>query len=239
MAESLVHKVPWLTRKIRKCMVIHNGLVLMDYASDKYRQTLREKLSVQNNEIVFGVFGRLSPEKGCLEILDAFNLLQNETDKAKLIYVGEGPMIEMMQKRIRHLNLEEKIIILGYCQQVQPLYEAIDVLVCPSRTEGLSNVILEAFANHKPVIATRVGGNPEIIKDQENGLLVNFGDIPGIKDRLLELVRKPELRLALGLAGYKTVRHRFDFMERMKAEEKIYLEVLGGGQAVSIRYGKS
>lgn len=225
VAESLVHKVPWITRKIRKCMVIHNGIVLTDYVSNNHRQTIREKLSINDNEILFGVFGRLSPEKGCLEMLDAFRCLQHEVEQVKLMYVGEGPLEETIRRSIHHLNLEKKIIMAGYYREVRPLYEAIDVLVCPSKTEGLSNVILEAFAYCRPVVATSVGGNPEIITDNVSGLLVGFGDIVGLKNNLLRLVMQPELRRSLGQAGYKTVSGRFNFPDRVKREEQFYENV--------------
>lgn len=225
VAGSLARKVPWLTKKIRKCMVIHNGLVLADYVSNNHRQAIRESLSIKDNEILFGVFGRLSTEKGCLEMLDAFERLQSEFNRVKLIYVGEGPLEKTIREKIHHLNLQEKVIMAGYYRQVQPLYEAIDVLVCPSKTEGLSNVILEAFAYRKPVVATRVGGNPEIITDKENGLLVDFGGMSGLKDTLLELVQKPELRFSLGHAGYNTVFRRFNFLDHVKKEEDFYLSV--------------
>ena len=186
---------------------------------------MREIFSITDKETVFGVFGRLSPEKGCLEVLEAFEQLQNKVDRVKLIYVGEGTLLEMMRERINCLNLDKKVIIAGYHEQVQPLYEAIDVLVCPSRTEGLSNVILEALAHRKPVVATRVGGNPEILTDKENGLLVDFGDISGLKNRLLELAQKPKLRLSLGQAGYNAVVERFSFHDRVKKEEEFYHDI--------------
>lgn len=211
---------------MRKCTVIHNGLVLTDYVSANCRQAIRENMLINVNEIVFGVFGRLSPEKGCLEILDGFERLQHDVDGVKLLYVGEGPLAEKIKERIYHLNLEKKVIMAGYYQQIQPLYEAIDVLVCPSKTEGLSNVILEALAFRKPVVATRVGGNTEIITDGLDGLLVDYGDSPALKNALLVLAINPELRSFLGSQGYVTLLRKFDFRDRTRSEEKFYLSVL-------------
>lgn len=226
VAKPLLSMIPCLTKKTRKCMVIHNGLVVTDYVPSNHRQCIRRKWLVADNEIVFGVFGRLSLEKGCFEMLVAFKQLQNEIDGVKLVYVGEGPLAGMMREKINYLNLTKKVLIAGYYQHIQPLYEAIDVLVCPSKTEGLSNVILEALAFQKPVVATKVGGNNEIITDGHDGLLVDPGDTHALKNAMISLVKNHELRSRLGLKGHTTLLNRFDFKKRIKLEENFYLSIL-------------
>ena len=115
--------------------------------------------------------------------------------------MGEGPCKGELQTRIDLLNLKDKVILAGHYNPVQHFYETIDILVSPSYTEGLSNVILEAMAYKIPVVATRVGGNPEIITNQYNGLLVEPQNIKEILLELKPLAEKKQLPLNLDIKG--------------------------------------
>ena len=226
VSADLVKRIPDSRTKKQACEVIHNGLMLADYKPKHQRNGIRRQFSIAEDDVVLGVVGRLSVEKGCIDILNAFKMVHKEISKTKLIFVGEGPLREVLQNNISVLNLKGKAILAGYHSSVNAFYEAFDIFVCPSKTEGLSNVILESFAYGLPVIATKVGGNPEIIDDRANGLLVTSGDLEEMKAAIVELIMDRQLRSTLGSNGYNTAIERFDFLDRVLKEELFYSRIL-------------
>jgi glycosyltransferase involved in cell wall biosynthesis len=227
VSEEMLKKLPSSTTRRVPCTVIHNALVLSDYSIKDNRAFIRTELKIGDEEIVIGVIGRLSPEKGCFDMLRSFSLLHNGMDiGVKLIFVGEGVLREKLEQRIAQLSLNESVILAGYRNPIQPVYEALDILVCPSQTEGLSNVILEAFAYRLPVAATAVGGNTEIIRDGHNGLLVTKGDLEGLRAALETLIKSSALRSDLGNRGYETLLESFTFGRRIRRVESFYESIL-------------
>jgi glycosyltransferase involved in cell wall biosynthesis len=131
-------------------------------------------------------------------------------------------MSNPVRKRIKELALEGEVILAGYQNPVQPFYEAMDILVSPSYTEGLSNVILEALAYKLPVIATHVGGNSEIITNGVDGILVENNSAPVLGEALSLLLSDVQIRRQYGERGYETVRNRFEFRNRVAKEQAFY-----------------
>jgi len=131
--------------------------------------------------------------------------------------------VDELKGKIIRSNLTENVLLCGHHQHVQPYYEAADIFICPSDTEGLSNVILEAMAFSIPVIATDVGGNPEIIVHQVNGLLVPPKNILTLKDAICLLMSNSIVRQKLGHSGYETVVSEFSFEQRTLKMENIYI----------------
>ena len=222
VSEQLSRKLPRRIKEGKRCIVIHNGLVLEDYATEGLREDIRKTCGLAADDIVVGMVGRLSKEKGPIEMIEAFNLVRRDIKAAKLLIVGDGPMTGQIKDRIQALGLREEIVLVGHSNRVQPFYEAMDMLVSPSFTEGLSNVILEAFAYKLPVIATNVGGNSEIIDSGVNGLLVSNNSAYVLGGALRRLLLDRKTRLKFGELGYKTVRSRFDFRDRVTKEESFY-----------------
>ena len=134
-----------------------NAIVLGDYAPTGARGGVRRELGLSDDDRLVGVIGRISIEKGCLEMVDAFAAVAGKHPGIHLAFIGEGPLAATVAERARASGLEARVRFLGHQTRIQPFYEAIDLLVSPSRTEGISNVILEALASGCPVVATPVG----------------------------------------------------------------------------------
>lgn len=222
VSAKLLEEVPLLARRRGRAEVVHNAIVLEDYAVRGVRAGEREALGVAADEFLLGVIGRLSVEKGALEMLDAMAALRAGPVRVQLRFVGEGPLQAELQTRISALGLAQRVAIVPHRLDVRPVYEALDALVCPSRTEGLSNVIMEAMAYAKPVLATRVGGNPELVDAPHTGLLVPPQAPSAMAEAIAVLVSSADRGSAMGAAGRQRVEATFSFHTRMRREEEFY-----------------
>ena len=153
--------------------VCHNSVKPPRAVSTDEQQTLRAKFQIAHDERLIVSVGRLSREKGHSDLVNAIALMR-EMDPAlkfKLLLVGDGPERENLQTTVRDLRLNEEVIFAGHVIDVAPFYSIADVLALPSHSEGSPNVLLEAMAAGLPIVATAVGGVPEIATSGENALL--------------------------------------------------------------------
>ena len=140
---------------------------------------------------------------------------------AGFILYGDGPQRGSMENRLRQLGLTDRILLPGFTEALDQLLPALDVMVLPSFTEGLPNAALEAAASRVPIVATAVGGTPEIVRDQENGLLVPPGEPDLMAERIGRLLSSPAMRYSMGEWGRRLVEAEFSFSEQAKSYEKL------------------
>ncbi|MBX9622436.1 MAG: glycosyltransferase family 4 protein [Gemmataceae bacterium] len=165
--------------------------------------------------------GRLSPEKGFDVLIDAAaEVLQAEPTTGFVLF-GEGTMRPDLERRVAAFGLTGRFVLPGFRADLDRLLPGAGVVCLPSFTEGLPNVALEASAAGVPVVATAVGGTPEVVADGETGLLVPPGDPAALAEMLLTLLRDPALRSRMGAAGRRRMRERFTF----EAQAKAYLDL--------------
>lgn len=169
--------------------------------------------------------GRLVEHKNLPRLLDAFARVAAERPHVRLLLVGGGPLHDTLAARIRELKLDERALLLGERSDVAALMKAADLLVAPSLREGMSNVILEAMALGLPVLATRVGGTPEVIEDGRHGVLVDPTDTQALADSMLQLIDDPVRRQAIGQAGRQKVLEQYSPPAMVSAMLKEYSRV--------------
>lgn len=226
VSQRLLDELPRSVVRRGLAEVVHNGIVLDDYAPGGHRAGIRQSIGLPDAAPLLGVIGRLSLEKGVLEMVDAFALVAREAPETHLAFIGEGPLRGAVEARVREQQLSGRVHLLGHQSPVQPFYEALDILVSPSRTEGLSNAILEALVMGRPVVATRVGGNPEILEDGVSGLMVEKERPADLAAAIVRVLKDAALRTALIAGGRARVESAFSFPARMRREEAFYERVL-------------
>ena len=165
-------------------------------------------------------FGRLSEEKAPDVFVEIARRLKDHTE-IYFCMTGEGPARPAVLKLIERYKLQRKIYAPGFVDNFRTLMELSDVIVVPSRIDGMPLVVLEAQALGKPVVASAVGSVPEMIQDNESGFLCEPGDVSAFCQRILELFQSPEKRAAMGAAAQQAVRQRHDVDTMINA----YLEV--------------
>lgn len=208
-----------------KIEVVSNAVVLQphDFTAQQ-RSELRQPYVRDAQTKLLGVFGRFSSEKGQDLFLDAMAELRDQNLSALLL--GEGPDEGRLRQQVRDLSLEDRIHFLGYQEEVARYYALIDVLVLPSRSEGLPNVILEAMTCQVPVVATAVGGVPEIVQNESNGLLARPEDVASLALQIQRMVSDPQLAARLAQAGAAFVADAYSLPARLESFRHLYDRVL-------------
>ena len=186
-----------------KLAVVPNGVPIqhLEARTDTARRALLAELGRPSDTFVLGTVGRLSPVKDHLTLLRALASLRQSGRQVDLVIVGDGETRAAIERTVQELQLGDCVHLLGMRPDVPRLLAAMDAFVLTSLSEGYSLALVEASAAALPVVATRVGGNAEIIADETTGLLVRAGDAPAIAAALVRLVDEPPLRERLGAAG--------------------------------------
>lgn len=201
--------------------VVYNGVDVARLAGADRAQA-RRALGVADDEIVIGSVGRLVSVKNYALLLRAFGRVTGPT---RLVLIGDGPERAGLDALAATTGIAARTSLLGHREDVAALLVGLDVFVLPSLSEGLSNTVLEAMAAGVPTVASRVGGNGELIQDGFCGLLFESQDEEGLADRLIQLVRDPERRAALGRAGQERVMREFSMEAMLRKYEALYERV--------------
>jgi len=208
-----------------KITVIHNAVDLNDYSIDKPFEDVREKFGLSPNKPLIGVIGRFSHEKGQFVFLKALKIALEDSKNFQAVLIGEGPDQQLLNDYIKNNNLDATVKLIEYQSDIVSWYKALDLLVLPSLSEGLPNVILEAMLFNVPVIATDVGAISSII-DGTNGIIVPPGHPGRLAEQIKDLLSNPKKRKLLALKASQMLYPEFSSIERSKAIQSIYQEVL-------------
>jgi glycosyltransferase involved in cell wall biosynthesis len=181
-----------------------------------------------------GVVARLQPEKGVENFLKAAARIAPSFPEAHFIIAGDGPLRQDLASLAEELGLKGRVHFLGFRSDASELMKSLDVLVVPSLTEGSPLVTLEAMAGGVPVVASAVGGIPDQIRHEREGLLVPPGDTGATGDAVSTLLRDPAYARRLGEAGRRRAAARFSHATMVRQIEDVYREVLGLPAARSV-----
>jgi sugar transferase (PEP-CTERM/EpsH1 system associated) len=208
-----------------KLELIINGIDEEIYKKDEgKRKEDRKKLGLED-KFVIGHVARLSPEKDQNTLIEAFSKVAKEIDKARLVIVGDGPLKDSLRLNVKSLKLQDKVLFSGSRSDVQDIMKIFDVFVLSSVREGTPLTLLEAMATELPIVATNVGGNPDVVRNGENGLLVSPGNPDMLAEKIVYLYKNPELRDKMGKAGRKRVIEEFGLSKMAERYMKIYREL--------------
>lgn len=183
-------------------------------------------LNAEGSRVV-GVVARLDLQKGFEYLLRAVRELCKTFHGLKFVIVGEGPDREAIEEMIQQYGLQSNVILAGQQSNMPAIYAAMDIFVLPSLNEGLPMTVLEAMAASKPVIATRVGAIPSVIKDGENGLLIDTKNSEGLRNAIASLLGDPERRRRMGDQAHAWVNRNYTSEAMALKYREMYEEVLG------------
>jgi glycosyltransferase involved in cell wall biosynthesis len=190
------------------------------------RAESRHYLGIPEDRFAVGWIGRMTAVKRTDDVLVAFKGLRDAGVDATLCMVGDGPDRQHLEQRAHELGLMGDTLFLGYQEDVAPFYAAFDALVLPSSNEGTPVSVIEALAAGRPVVATRVGGVPDVVQEGVDGFLVDPGATDDLADRLAQLARDTGLREQMGAAGRKRVLPRYAVDRLVDDVDRLYRSLL-------------
>jgi len=198
-----------------KIRTIINGVELAPYLK-------LDRVEKEAGETVFGHVGRLSPVKNQKLLLDAFARVCEQLPTVRLSIAGDGPMKAELEERARDLGIASQDSFLGYRSDIATVMSEFDVFLLSSVSEGTPLVVIEAMAAGLPVIATAVGGLPEMISDQETGVLVPTQDVEAMATQMLELANHSGRRIQLGVRGRQLATTEYSLQRMLRDYDEVY-----------------
>jgi glycosyltransferase involved in cell wall biosynthesis len=208
--------------------VVPNGVDLSRFEAPAPRCALRRETGIPGGATLVGVVARLEPEKGHTHLVAAWPDVVAAAPDAWLAVVGEGSACASLRAQAAALPApaRDRIIFTGRREDVSALTADLDIAVLPSLREAQGISILEAMARRVPVVASAVGGIPEVVADGVSGILVPPADPPALAAALARLATSPALRARMGAAGHRIVEERFSMSAHVRQIEAIYDEEL-------------
>jgi glycosyltransferase involved in cell wall biosynthesis len=212
-----------------KFSVIRLGIDLEGrVAGEEEGEDLRRVFGIPPGRFVVGWIGRMTGIKRVPDVLETFKRLLDRGADAQLVLVGDGPERDHLEERARELGIARRTLFVGYQREIAPYLGLFDALLLPSANEGTPVVAIEALAARRPVVATRVGGVPDVVRDGVDGFLAGVGDVDALAARLDELARDPALRARLGEAGRDHVVPRYRVSRLVDDVDVLYRDLLAG-----------
>jgi glycosyltransferase involved in cell wall biosynthesis len=206
-----------------KFATIPSGIALQAFRSVHVDPVAKRKeLGLPPEDLIVGTVGRLVPVKGHAWLLKSVPRVLAEVPQACFALIGEGPLAEHLRQLAEELAISRRVMFLGARQDVPECLAALDLFVLPSLNEGMGLALVEAMAMGLPVVATRVGGIPDVVREGETGLLVPPGDEKALALAMLSLLRDPDRRRAYGEAAKRRVDERFDAASTVREVERLY-----------------
>ena len=222
--QSLITYENFPARRIR---VVYNGIDLGRFSQTTDRLAKRRELGLAADDPVFGIVARLDPIKNHAMLLRACQQVVKVMPNARLLIIGDGPERARLEELTQTLGLAAHVTFLGARQDISELLQTFDVFALSSFSEGTSVTLLEAMGVGVPIVATNVGGNPEVVSDGETGWLVESGNANDMAAKLLQLLQDDALRARMGNAGKQRVHALFSIEKMVQAYVNLYLSAAG------------
>ena len=214
-------------RAENKIRAVYDGVDLTPFPPSHYDYSVGRQENGGARDIVIGVIGVFDKVKGHTLLFEALRRLKEQNiGQFRCLVIGAGRDEVTLRNYVEESRLGNEVYFLGFRDDIPELLRQIDIIVVPSKREAFGIVILEAMAAHVPVIATKVGGIPEIVDHGLTGILVPPEDADSLSKAIKYLMENPEIRRRMGEAGRKKVENNFGFEMNIRETEKIYLDVL-------------
>jgi glycosyltransferase involved in cell wall biosynthesis len=193
-----------------KVITIPTGIDLRQFDPDKTAGDLRQELKLKPDIPLLGTVAIFRIQKGYHVMLDAVPSVLEKIPMARFVFVGDGPQMENIYRKVKDLGLSDKIFMLGLRRDVPNILKSVDLFVLPTLQEALGTAFLEAMAMGKPVIGTEVGGVGEVIRNGNNGYLVKPNNPQALAEAIIALLLNREKAALMGREGRRMVRENFN-----------------------------
>jgi len=209
-----------------KVMVVLNGVDIEAYSARKDAAMNRLSLGIDAGVPIVGIVARLAEVKDHATLFQACNIVNEKQIDFRLVVIGDGPLKGSLEKLSVSLGLHNKILFTGTRHDIADLLNIMDIFVLSSISEGISMTLIEAMSCSLPIVATNVGGNPEVIIDGKTGFLVPSQNAAALADKLVLLIQNPDMRKRMGDAGRDRAVNNFSMQNAVLSYEECYRQVI-------------
>lgn len=206
--------------------VVYNGIKIEEFSADIDAVLNKKTLQLNPDNRIIGTVGRLCIEKNHKMLIKAFAEVKKQISDVKLLIVGDGELRAELEALSQKMDLANDILFLGERQDVAELMKIFDVFVLSSDSEAASLVLLEAMASGTVIIATNVGGNPELVINGKTGILVQRGDYQGLSDSIVFIIQNPDIKKKMEEAERQLIYQKFNFINMLDKYMNIYSRIL-------------
>lgn len=210
----------------RRIEIVFNGIDIKKFGQKTDVAITRKELEIPPTDLVCGIIARLGTEKDHVTLIKAMAKVIRKCPNVSLLIIGDGPKRMELEELTHKLGLVDKVIFTGNRRDIPQLLNVLDIVVLSTFYEGTSITLLEAMAAAKPVVASRVGGNPAVVEDGITGFLVPPADSEALAACLLGLLGDKNLRQKMGNSGWQLVNKRFNLRQMTENYEKLYYQIL-------------
>jgi glycosyltransferase involved in cell wall biosynthesis len=209
-----------------RIVTIHSGVDIERYSGSKVNVAEKKRsLGLPSYGLVVGMVGWLLPIKGPMYLLKAMERVWENHRGVTLVFVGKGELEGQLRAEASRAGVSSKVDFLGWRDDVPEIMQVLDIFVLPSLNEGMGRVLVEAMAAGKPIIASRAGGIVDLVKDGENGLLIEPGDVDGLYLAIERLLNDREMRYDMGQRG-KVIAREFSIERMLEKIEGLYSSLI-------------
>ena len=212
--------------KPNKYVTIHDGIEIEKFKANINIDEKKKELGIKPGEKVVGVVAKLWEGKGHETILEAAPQVIKEIPDVKFLFVGEGYLRNKLEKQVRKMGLSDRVIFTGFRTDIPEITATFDIALLVSLFEGMGRVLLEAMVLGKPVVATKVGGIVDVVRDGETGILVPPGDADTLAKAVITLLKDRELAQRMGEAGKRRIDERFTAKRMVEKISEVYKKLI-------------
>ena len=209
--------------------VMHNGIDIKKWSAEGAQPVLRNELGLSDNQLLVGTVARITYDKDLPTFFAVAKEVSEQISEAVFVIVGDGYGDELAraQADIERMGLADVVKLTGHRNDLRDIYTSFDLFLMTSLTEGMPNTVLEAMALKLPVVSTNVGGLPELVSEEESGLLFPVGDVSALSEAVVKLLADEKLRKQFASAARQRIEQHFDFSNRVRSLEEIYCRFAG------------
>lgn len=211
----------------KKMITIYNGIDIEKYKNIKYcKQDILKELHIPNNSFVVGMVARISEQKDPVKFIEVAKEVCKVIDNAYFVLVGDGELRQIVENLIKKYGLEDRVKITGWVNDVNKYISIFDVAILTSRWEGFGLVLTEYMAASKPIIASNVGGIPELIENDYNGILVNVEDIRHFTEAIIDINNNKEKKSIYVKNSTKILKEKFNIKTVINKHDVLYRKLI-------------
>ncbi|MBM3252165.1 MAG: glycosyltransferase family 4 protein, partial [Candidatus Omnitrophica bacterium] len=225
VSQAVNRRFSWMKNRETKVKTIYNGINLEEFDPSTDGKIIRMEFGLNSDTPLVGTVGRLDWYKGYPYLLEAARKVVDNVPRCRFLIVGDGEKRKELEDLTNKLNLNDNVIFAGSRNDIPEILASLDLFVLSSVSEGLGRSIIEAMAMQKAVVATNIGGIPEVVKHSVSGILVPAKNADAFAEAIIDLIKNKDKALKMAIAGRKLAETKFNLNFNVEKIQNLYFDL--------------